>query len=50
MEVIDQKKEIVDWISALENPDIVNIVYYFKEKPSFDFDEEVKKAIPINEF
>ena len=46
MEVLDQKKEIIEWIKSLENEEIENDIYKFKiQQTTFDFDEEFSKAI-----
>ncbi len=50
MEVIEQKKEIINWIMSLENEEIVNDIYKFKkQQTTFDFDEEFSKAITSDE-
>lgn len=50
MEVLEQKKEIVDWILTLENKDILDDIYKFKrQNTSFNFDEEFAKAITSDE-
>ena len=46
MEVLEQKRELIDWILTLENKEILNNVYKFKKQcNSFNFDEEFTKAI-----
>lgn len=50
MEVVEQKKEIIDWILSLENKDIVSDIYKFKkQQTTFDFDEEFASAITSDE-
>ena len=50
MEVLEQKREIVDWILTLENKDVLNDVYKFKTQTNtFDFDKEFAKAITSDE-
>jgi|JI61114DRNA_FD_contig_71_41341_length_1310_multi_3_in_0_out_0_3 hypothetical protein len=51
MEVLEQKKEIVDWILTLENKDILDDIYKFKrQNTSFNFDEEFAKGLTVEEF
>lgn len=50
MEVVEQKKEIIDWILSLENKEIVNDIYKFKnQQTTFDFDREFAIAITSDE-
>ncbi len=50
MEVLEQKKEIVDWILTLDNTEVLNDIYKFKNQSSaFNFDEEFAKAITSDE-
>ena len=50
MEVVEQKKEIIDWILSLEDKQIVNDIYKFKkQQTTFDFDEEFANAITSDE-
>jgi len=51
MEITAQKKEIIDWILALENKDIINDVYQLKkEKTAFNFDEAFANGYTIEAF
>jgi hypothetical protein len=50
MEVLEQKKELVDWILTLENPAVLNIIYNIKKEESFNFDEEFAKGLTVEEF
>jgi hypothetical protein len=50
MEVLEQKKELVDWILTLENPAVLNIIYNIKKEESFNFDEEFSKGLTVEEF
>jgi hypothetical protein len=51
MEVLKQKQELVDWILSLENKNILNDIYKIKKQSTaFNFDEEFKKGITVEEF
>ena len=50
MEVLAQKKEILDWISGLDNPVILNAVYSIKQKQEISFKERFEKGITAEEF
>ena len=45
MEIATQKKEIIDWILAIEDQAVLNEIEMLKTQSSFDFDEEFKKGI-----
>ena len=46
-----QKKEIIDWISALENQDILQELYQLKTQlETFDFDTEFTNALTTDQF
>ena len=50
MGVLEQKKEIVDWILSLENKEVLNDIYRFKKQTTtFDFDKEFAKGITSEE-
>jgi hypothetical protein len=44
------KKEIIDWISTLEDESVLLTLEGIKRNATFNFDEEVKKGIPLEEF
>ena len=51
MGVLEQKKEIVDWILSLENKEVLNDIYKFKKNTTtFDFDKEFAKGLTSDEF
>lgn len=51
MAILEQKKEIIDWILSLENKEILNDIYTFKKQTTtFNFDEEFAKGLTIEEF
>ncbi len=50
MEMLTQKKEIIDWISSLDNPLILNNIYNIKKESTFDFDKEFAKGLTVEEF
>jgi hypothetical protein len=43
------KKEIIDWISTLEDESVLLTLEGIKRNATFNFDEEVKKGIPLEE-
>jgi hypothetical protein len=45
MEIATSKKELIDWISSLEDPEIITELAIIKRKATFNFDEEFKKGI-----
>ena len=46
-----QKKEIIDWISALDNQDILQEVYQLKTQlEPFDFDTEFANGLTTDQF
>ncbi len=49
MNTLSQKKELIKWISSLEDPDIINQINQFKNEVSINFNEELKRAITGNE-
>jgi hypothetical protein len=51
MAILEQKKEIIDWILSLENKEILDDIYTFKKQTTtFNFDEEFAKGLTIEEF
>lgn len=50
MEILTQKKELIDWISTLDNPLILNSLSNIKKESSFDFDKEFAKGLTVEEF
>lgn len=50
MEIATQKKEIIDWILSIEDQAILNETESLKPRKDFDFDEEFKKGLPVEEF
>ena len=50
MEIATQKKEIIDWILAIEDQAVLNEIEMLKTQSSFDFDEEFKKGLSVEEF
>lgn len=45
MEILAQKKEIIDWILSIEDQTVLNEIETLKKQTSFNFDEELKKGI-----
>ena len=50
MEMQTQKKELIDWISSLDNPLILNNVYKIKKETSLSFEERCANALTVEEF
>lgn len=50
MEKSAVKKEIIDWISTLEDESTLMILEGVKRNATFNFEEEWKKGIPLEEF
>ena len=50
MEMLTQKKEIIDWISSLDNPYILNNIYNIKKESKLSFEERCAKALTLEEF
>ena len=43
------KQEIIDWVSTLEDESTLMILEGVKRNATFNFDEEFKKGIPLEE-
>lgn len=50
MEIVAQKKEIIDWILSIEDQSVLNEIEIIKKQTSFDFDEEFKKGLTVDQF
>jgi hypothetical protein len=50
MEMLTKKKELIDWISSIDNPLILNDIYNLKKEITFDFDKEFAKGLTLEEF
>ena len=50
METLTKKKEIIDWISTLDNPVIINNIYNLKNNSNLSFDERFTKGLTVEEF
>jgi hypothetical protein len=50
MELATQKKEIIDWILAIEDQAVLNEIEVLKKQSTFNFDEEFEKGITVEEF
>jgi hypothetical protein len=44
METITQKQELIDWISTIEDVEVLKQLTLIKKQVTFDFDEEFKKG------
>ncbi|MEC4049763.1 hypothetical protein OX284_010020 [Flavobacterium sp. SUN046] len=49
MDALISKKELIDWISKLEDQKILKELESIKRNTSFNFEDEFKKAIPLEE-
>jgi hypothetical protein len=49
METITQKQELIDWISTIEDVEVLNQLAVIKKKATFNFDEEIKKGLTVEE-
>ena len=50
MEILAQKKELVDWILKLENKEILNDIYNLKKQnTTFNFEEDFANGITSDE-
>lgn len=45
-----QKQELIDWISNIEDVEVLKELINLKKKTTFNFDEEFKKGISADEF
>ena len=46
---LTSKQELIDWISTIEDPETLMILKGIKHEATFNFDEELKKSIPVAE-
>lgn len=49
MDTLTQKKEILDWISNLDNPIILNTIYKIKENNNLSFKERFENGLTVDE-
>ena len=47
MATLTSKKELIDWISHLEDQKILMEIEGIKHKATFNFEDELKNAIPL---
>lgn len=45
MELVAKKKALIQWISSLDDPIVINQIFQFKTINEQDFDEEIENAI-----
>jgi len=50
MEIVAQKKEIINWILSIEDQAVLNEIEMLKKQASFNFDEEFKKGLTTDQF
>ncbi len=46
---LTQKQELIDWIASIENTDVIHELLNLKRQATFDFDEEFKKGLTVEE-
>ena len=44
-QTLTQKKELIDWISLIEDVEVIKELINLKKQATFNFDEEFKKGI-----
>ena len=47
---LTQKQELIDWIASIENTDVIYELLNLKRQATFDFDQEFKKGITVEQF
>ena len=47
---LTSKQELIDWISTIEDPETLMILKGIKHEATFNFDEEWKKGISLEDF
>ena len=45
-----QKKELIDWISTIQDVEVLNELANIKRQTTFNFEEEFKKGLTVEEF
>lgn len=50
MKVLDQKRELIDWILALDDATMINSLYNLKKKSTLTFEERFAKGITADTF
>lgn len=50
MTAIQKKEELIQWIENLNNPNIIESLFYFKNKSTMSFNDKVKSALTFEEF
>ncbi|NCT09591.1 MAG: hypothetical protein GW772_05870 [Flavobacteriia bacterium] len=50
MKVLDQKRELIDWILALDDATMINTLYNLKNKSTLTFEERFAKGISVDSF
>ena len=48
--LLTSKQELIDWISTIEDPETLMILKGIKHEATFNFDEEWKKGISLEDF
>ena len=47
--LLSQKQQLITWISTLEDQETITVLSNIKQQTTFNFDEEFKKGIPLEE-
>lgn len=50
MATLEKKKELADWLMALENDDILNKIADLKKKSTLDLENKFKNGLEIEDF
>ncbi|RXJ52873.1 hypothetical protein [Gelidibacter gilvus] len=50
MATLEKKKELADWLMALENEDILNKIVDLKNKSTLDLENKFKNGLEIENF
>ena len=48
--IATSKQELIDWISTIEDSETLMLLKGIKYEKTFNFEEEWKKGIPLEEF
>ena len=48
--LLTSKQELIDWISTIEDPETLMILKGIKHEATFNFEEEWKKGISLEDF
>lgn len=49
MDIVAEKEILIQWIKAIDNPEIISKIKDIKKEEDFDFEKEWKEGITIKE-